>query len=90
MKAIIQTGSGGVETLRLGEIDRPILQEGQLLVRVCAASVNRADIVQREGRYPAPPGASPILGLDVAGWVEEVCGPSRFKVGDAVFGLVPG
>ena len=45
---------------------------GQLRVRVRAAGVNRADIVQREGRYPPPPGASPILGLEAAGEVDAV------------------
>lgn len=90
MRAIVQTRSGGPDTLRLAELERPILQEGQLLVKVCAASINRADIVQREGHYPAPPGASPILGLDIAGWVEDVRGLSRFRIGDPVFGLVPG
>ncbi|MBV8046329.1 MAG: NAD(P)H-quinone oxidoreductase [Paludibacterium sp.] len=90
MKAIVQSAPGGVDTLRLATVEHPIPHEGQLLVRVRAAGVNRADIVQREGHYPAPPGASPILGLEVAGEVAEVRGPSRFKVGDAVFGLVPG
>ncbi|GGY25368.1 NAD(P)H-quinone oxidoreductase [Paludibacterium paludis] len=90
MKAVVQREAGGSETLRLARIDKPILQDGQLLVRVMAAGVNRADIVQREGRYPAPPGASAILGLEVAGVVEEVRGMSRFQPGDAVFGLVPG
>lgn len=90
MRAVIQQCAGGADTLQVAGIDKPLLREGQLLVRVMAAGVNRADIVQREGRYPAPPGASPILGLEVAGVVEEVCGASRFSVGDPVFGLVPG
>ncbi|WP_028535143.1 NAD(P)H-quinone oxidoreductase [Paludibacterium yongneupense] len=90
MKAVVQSKSGGVDTLRVDDIEKPIPHDGQLLVRVCAAGINRADIVQREGRYPAPPGASPILGLEVAGVIEEVCGHSRFRVGDAVLGLVPG
>ncbi|WP_215782499.1 NAD(P)H-quinone oxidoreductase [Paludibacterium sp. B53371] len=90
MKAIVQSAPGGVGTLTLSTIERPIPQEGQLLIRVHAAGVNRADIVQREGHYPAPPGASAIMGLEVAGEVVEVRGPSAFKVGDAVFGLVPG
>jgi NADPH2:quinone reductase len=90
MKAVVQSKCGGVDTLRVDEIEKPIPHDGQLLVRVFAAGINRADIVQREGRYPAPPGASPILGLEVAGVVEEVRGHSHFRVGDAVLGLVPG
>ena len=90
MKAVVQAGAGGVDTLKVESIERPIPQDGQMLVRVHAAGVNRADIVQREGYYPAPPGASAILGLEVSGTVAEVRGPSRFKPGDAVFGLVPG
>jgi NADPH2:quinone reductase len=90
MKAVVQNSAGGVDTLHLARIEKPIPQDGQLLVRVMAAGVNRADVVQREGHYPAPPGASPILGLEVSGVVAEVRGESRFKVGDAVFGLVHG
>jgi NADPH2:quinone reductase len=90
MQAVVQDAAGGADTLRTGRVERPIPRDGQLLVRVMAAGVNRADIVQREGYYPAPPGASPILGLEIAGVVEEVCGASRFQPGDAVFGLVQG
>jgi NADPH2:quinone reductase len=90
MKAVVQAGAGGVDTLKLETIEKPIPQDGQMLVRVKAAGVNRADIVQREGYYPAPPGASPILGLEVSGIVEDVRGHARFKPGDAVFGLVAG
>lgn len=90
MRAVVQTAPGGADTLQLAMVERPQPDEGQLLVRVMAAGVNRADVVQREGRYPPPPGASPILGLEVAGWVEAVNGPSRFAPGDAVFGLVRG
>jgi NADPH2:quinone reductase len=90
MQAVVQDMAGGADTLRIGTIERPIPRDGQLLVRVMAAGVNRADIVQREGYYPAPPGASPILGLEVSGVVEEVCGSARHQVGDAVFGLVQG
>jgi NADPH2:quinone reductase len=90
MRAVVQASAGGVDTLCLDEIEKPIPQDGQLLVRVRAVGVNRADIVQREGYYPAPPGASPILGLEIAGEVEDVRGASRFKPGDAVMGLLSG
>jgi len=90
MQAILQTAPGGLDTLHIGEAPLPRRQAGQLLVKVMAAGVNRADIVQREGRYPPPPGASSILGLEVAGVVVEADANSRFQEGDAVFGLIAG
>lgn len=91
MYAILQSTTGGRETLAWQRCDIPQPQAHQLLVRVRAAGVNRADIVQREGRYPAPAGDSPILGLELAGEVvaigQDVTG---FAIGDAVFGLVGG
>ncbi|OHX18420.1 NAD(P)H-quinone oxidoreductase [Chromobacterium amazonense] len=90
MQAVVQRTPGGVETMDIGEWPRPQLAAGKLLVRVMAAGVNRADLVQREGRYPPPPGASPLMGLEVAGWVEEAADGSAFQPGDAVFGLVEG
>ncbi|OBU86935.1 NAD(P)H-quinone oxidoreductase [Chromobacterium subtsugae] len=90
MQAVVQQGPGGAETMELAEWDRPQLAPGKLLVRVMAAGVNRADMMQREGRYAPPPGASPLLGLEVAGWVEEAAEGSAFQPGDAVFGLVEG
>jgi len=91
MRAVLQHGPGGAETLYLGETSMLTAGAGQLLVRVRAAGVNRADIVQREGRYPPPPGASPLLGLEVAGDVAAIgAGISGFRIGDPVFGLVAG
>lgn len=90
MQAVVQMAPGGVDTLRLDVVEKPEPAPGQLRVRVLAAGLNRADIVQREGHYPPPKGASPILGLEVAGVVDAVNGPSRFQEGDAVFGLVAG
>ncbi|WP_174875118.1 NAD(P)H-quinone oxidoreductase [Vogesella oryzae] len=90
MQAVVQSGAGGVETLRLDVVEKPEPAAGQLRVRVLAAGINRADIVQREGNYPPPKGASPILGLEIAGVVDAVNGPSRFQEGDAVFGLIAG
>jgi NADPH:quinone reductase len=77
--------------LFLGEIERPEPQRGELLVRVRAAGVNPADIEQSKGSYPPPPGASPILGLEVAGDVVAVgveC--SRFRPGARVMALLSG
>lgn len=90
MTAVVQPSAGGTDTLHLGKVDRPVPQPGQLLVRVRAAGVNRADIVQREGHYPPPPGASCLLGLEIAGEVVSLGGKSQFKKGDAVLGLVAG
>ncbi|SCK25302.1 NAD(P)H-quinone oxidoreductase [Vogesella sp. LIG4] len=90
MQAVVQSGPGGVDTLRLDVVEKPEPAPGQLRVRVLAAGLNRADIVQREGKYPPPKGASPILGLEVAGIVDAVNGPSRFQEGDEVFGLIAG
>ncbi|GGP19584.1 NAD(P)H-quinone oxidoreductase [Silvimonas iriomotensis] len=91
MLAIVQTAPGGPETLHLGEVDTPRPGPGQLLVKVKAAGINRADLMQREGKYPPPPGDSAILGLEIAGEVaalgEDVSG---FVIGDRVAGLVGG
>ncbi len=69
MKAILVEKPGGPEVLQLGEAPDPVPGPGEILVRVHAAGVNRADLLQRMGRYPPPPGASPILGLELAGEV---------------------
>ncbi|MFC6490580.1 NAD(P)H-quinone oxidoreductase [Nitratireductor sp. GCM10026969] len=91
MKAVIAREAGGPEVLSVVERPWPAPGEGEVLVRVHAAGVNRPDVMQREGAYPPPPGASDILGLEIAGKVED-CGPgvTRFAVGDAVMGLVAG
>lgn len=63
---------------------------GEVLIRVEAAGVNRPDLLQRQGKYPPPPGASPILGLEVAGVIVSADPASRWKAGDRVCALVPG
>jgi tumor protein p53-inducible protein 3 len=91
MKAILVKSPGGPEQLELGEYPTPRHGEGELLVRVHATALNRADILQREGKYPPPPGASPILGLEIAGTVEAVgSAAAGWNEGDRVFGLLPG
>jgi putative PIG3 family NAD(P)H quinone oxidoreductase len=91
MKAVLMEGFGGVEVLKLGEVQRPQPKENEVLVRVHATSINRPDLVQREGKYPPPAGDSEILGLEVAGVIEEL-GPavSGWSVGDRVVSLVGG
>ena len=91
MKAVLMEGFGGVEVLKLGEVDRPVPKEGEVLVKVYATSINRPDLVQREGKYPPPPGDSEILGLEVAGVIEELGpGVTGWKKGDRVVSLVGG
>jgi NADPH:quinone reductase len=77
--------------LRLGDIDRPEPGPGEVLIRVCAAGVNRPDLIQRAGLYPPPPGAPETLGLEVSGWIETLGpGVSGLKMGDAIVALVAG
>src|SRR5256885_10920792 len=96
MRAIVVRAPGGPEVLELGEAPDPVVGETDLLVRVRAAGVNRADLLQRLGRYPAPPGESAVLGLEVAGEVMHAGpaarGPSggAFSPGDRVMALVGG
>ncbi len=91
MKAIVLNGTGGPEVLTIGDVPRPEPKADDLLVRVRASALNRADTLQRRGLYPPPPGDSDILGLElageVAGWGANVSG---FKEGERVFGLVGG
>nr|WP_226944596.1 NAD(P)H-quinone oxidoreductase [Pseudomonas sp. FME51] len=66
------------------------LAPGQVRVRIHAAGINRADLLQKAGNYPPPPGATDILGLECAGEVIEVCGETRWAVGDRVCALLAG
>ncbi|MDX2456729.1 MAG: NAD(P)H-quinone oxidoreductase, partial [Gammaproteobacteria bacterium] len=63
MKAVLISAYGALDVLRIGATERPSPVAGQVLVKVAATSVNRPDIVQREGNYPPPAGDSEILGL---------------------------
>ena len=91
MRAILLENFGGPEVMKLGETPTPKPGAGQVLVRVMATSVNRADLIQRQGHYPPPPGESEILGLEAAGVIEAL-GPdvSGWNPGDRVMGLVAG
>lgn len=91
MKAVLLDGFGGPEVLRIAEVQNPIPAAGQVLIKVAATSVNRPDIVQREGHYPPPAGESEIPGLEVAGVVEETGpGVTACQRGDRVMSLVGG
>jgi putative PIG3 family NAD(P)H quinone oxidoreductase len=91
MKAILVSQPGDASCLSTGEVPAPSLGAGQVRVRVRASGVNRADIVQREGKYPPPPGESEILGLEIAGEILEVGrAVTGWRVGDRVIALVAG
>ncbi len=91
MHAIVTESTGGPEVLRMAEVPVPTPRPGELLVRVHATALNRADLLQREGKYPPPPGASPLLGLEIAGevvaWGEGVTG---WASGERVAALLSG
>jgi NADPH:quinone reductase len=92
MRAVIYEGAGGPEVITIGEVPKPEVQKDHIRVRVHAAGLNRADLIQRRGQYPAPHGwPANIPGLEYAGEVEAVRpGVTRWKVGDQVMGLVGG
>ncbi len=91
MEAIIRTGDGGPEVLQLSEVPAPKPTATQLLVDVHATALNRADLIQRRGGYPPPPGDADILGLEIAGTVAAVGrAVEGVSEGDRVFGLVGG
>ena len=92
MRAItIRGGKGEADALEVQSVPVPELLSGHVLVRVRAAGVNRPDLLQRAGRYPPPPGASEILGLEVAGEVAAVGeGAGRWREGDRVTALLAG
>ncbi|PKV98552.1 NAD(P)H-quinone oxidoreductase [Nocardia fluminea] len=92
MFAVTLDGHGGPEVMRWAQVDDlPPPRRGEVAIDVVAAGVNRADIMQRQGFYPSPPGASEILGLEVSGIIAAV-GPEvdGWKVGDAVCALLAG
>lgn len=87
----IEGGSGPAEALKIAERPDPVARPGQVLIRVRAAGVNRPDLLQRTGAYPPPPGASDVLGLEIAGEIEAVGeGVTRWAVGDRVCALLGG
>jgi len=91
MIAIAIQGKGGPEVLVAEQQALPTVGERQVLIKVAAAGVNRPDVLQRKGLYPAPKGHSPLPGLEVAGTIAALgAGVSRFKVGDPVMALLNG
>jgi putative PIG3 family NAD(P)H quinone oxidoreductase len=90
MRFVGVTGPGGPEVLEIRTMPTPVPRAHEVVIKVAAAGINRPDILQRQGKYPPPPGASPILGLEVAGVVAAVGKDATLKVGEAVCALVPG
>ena len=91
MKVIAISKPGGPEVLTLAERPLPAPKAGELLVKVAATGVNGPDMMQRKGLYPAPAGASDLLGLEISGEVTAVgAGVTRWKIGDKLCGLTNG
>ncbi|KAL5772529.1 hypothetical protein ACOSP7_012132 [Xanthoceras sorbifolium] len=91
MKAIVITSPGGPEVLQLQEVEDPRIKDDEVLIKVEATALNRADTLQRKGSYPPPEGASPYPGLECSGTVVSVGKlVSRWKVGDQVCALLSG
>jgi NADPH2:quinone reductase len=92
MRAVVYKGAGGPEVIVVEERPEPVAGPGEILVEVRVGGLNPADIAQRQGSYPPPPGVSEdIPGMEVSGTVRALGeGADRFRVGDRVFGLVGG
>ncbi len=91
MQAILFDQPGEPEVMYIGEYPTPQPKDDELLVRVRATALNRADTLQRKGKYPPPKGASPIMGLEMAGEIEAMGkNVTKWKVGDRVMALLPG
>jgi putative PIG3 family NAD(P)H quinone oxidoreductase len=91
MKAVVCEKPGDESVLKIGEVPDPKAGPGQLLIRVKYAGVNRADLMQRQGFYPPPPGASEIIGMECAGEVAAVgAGVAGWRVGERAMALLAG
>lgn len=91
MRAVIAAEPGGPEVLSVGEVPDPTPAPGEVVLEVAAAGLNRADLLQRQGFYPPPPGASDIIGMECSGTVAEVGeGVTGWSVGDRACALLAG
>jgi putative PIG3 family NAD(P)H quinone oxidoreductase len=91
MRAVIATEAGGPELLTLREVPDPTPGQDEVVIDVVASAVNRADLLQRQGFYPPPPGASDVIGLECSGRIAAVGpGVQRWQVGDEVCALLAG
>lgn len=91
MQAVVFDQPGDEEVLRVAEVSPPTLRDGEVRIAVTGAGINRADLLQRRGLYPPPPGASEIIGLECAGTLTEIgAGIDDLAVGDRVMALLAG
>lgn len=91
MRAVIADGAGGPDVLSVSEMPDPTPGPGEVVIAVRAAGLNRADLLQRQGFYPPPPGASDIIGMECSGTVVALGdGAGRWSVGDEVCALLAG
>lgn len=91
MRAVVTNGFGGPEVMSIAEVPDPVPARGEVVIQVVAAGVNRADLRQREGCYPPPTGASPIIGMECSGRIIEVGqNVADWRVGDEVCALLAG
>jgi putative PIG3 family NAD(P)H quinone oxidoreductase len=91
MRAVVATSEGGPEVLEVQERPDPTAGPGQVVIDVAATAVNRADLLQRQGFYPPPPGASDVIGLECSGTISEVGdGVDGLSVGERVCALLAG
>lgn len=91
MRYITHGSGGAADCMRIADGPAPVPRAGEILIEVVCAGINRPDLLQRAGRYPPPPDASPVLGLEVAGRVAAIGeGVNDWKVGAGVTALVPG
>src|SRR5881398_2446875 len=91
MRAVTISEPGGPEVLTWGEVPDPVCGAGEVIIDVAATAVNRADLLQRQGHYPPPPGASETLGLECSGTIAELGeGVEGWNIGDEVCALLAG
>src|SRR6478752_9007303 len=91
MRAVTTSGAGGPDVLTVTDLPDPVPGPGEVAISVVATAVNRADLLQRQGFYPPPPGASELIGLECSGTVAEVGdGVEGLAVGDPVCALLAG
>lgn len=91
MRAVVQSEAGGTDTLRVDTVDTPEPSPTEVQIKVAAAGLNRADVMQRQGFYPPPPGTTDILGMEVSGTISKLGSDvESWAVGDEVCALLPG
>lgn len=91
MRAVLVSGAGGPASLSIGEAPSPVLQPGEVMLQVIATAVNRADLMQRDGNYPPPPGASTVLGLEATGTITALADDvTGWRVGQRAMALLSG